>query len=287
MNRHYSCLLLVLALPLAGADKDKPAWQGPDQPVYVITQNHYAEGFTPDGETARFSDLLAIEIYNPKTRPANQDAHYEVGGRLSVFFGGEKQGQVRINKVAPLQCDSTVAIVAPEPSVRLAKDGMALATNAGGVIGHANHQRKATDQEKELAIHLAMSEFEKHGVLEKEERNVEVDQMLVTKIDQNEGELLIAYVHLKATGAFHEVFLVASLKGPKVETELARYHETKDIEDGTDSEDYRFVDQLDLDGDGIDEIVVEVTGYESEEFRILKRLNGAWGRVHVGGQGGC
>ena len=54
-----------------------------------------------------------------------------------------------------------------------------------------------------------------------------------------------------------------------------------------DSQDYRFVDQLDFDGDGTDEIVVEVTGYESEEFRILKRINGSWMRVHVGGAGGC
>src|SRR5258708_15110242 len=114
MNRSYPCLFLLLALPLYGANKEKVAWLGPDQPVYVITQNHYAEGFTPDGDTERFSDLLAIEIYNPKARPTDQDAHYQVGERLSVFFGGERQGQVKIEKVAPLQCDSAAAIVAPE-----------------------------------------------------------------------------------------------------------------------------------------------------------------------------
>ncbi|HKW34363.1 MAG TPA: hypothetical protein VJN92_15230 [Candidatus Acidoferrum sp.] len=37
---------------------------------------------------------------------------------------------------------------------------------------------------------------------------------------------------------------------------------TKQIADGMDGQGYRFVDQLDLDGDGTDEIVVEVTGYE-------------------------
>lgn len=68
---------------------------------------------------------------------------------------------------------------------------------------------------------------------------------------------------------------------------MVRYRKTEDKEDGTGREGDRFVDQLDLDGDGTDEIVVEVTGYESEEFRIYKRQNGSWQQVHVGGQGGC
>jgi hypothetical protein len=69
--------------------------------------------------------------------------------------------------------------------------------------------------------------------------------------------------------------------------EFARYHKTTDLEDGKDSEDVLLVDQLDLDGDGFDEIVVEVTGYENEEFAIYHRSNGSWAQVHLGGQGGC
>jgi hypothetical protein len=47
------------------------------------------------------------------------------------------------------------------------------------------------------------------------------------------------------------------------------------------------VDQLDLDGDGFDEIVIEVTGYENEKFAIYHRGDGSWTQVHLGGQGGC
>jgi hypothetical protein len=45
--------------------------------------------------------------------------------------------------------------------------------------------------------------------------------------------------------------------------------------------------QLDLDGDGTDEIVLEVRGYESEELQIYRRQHGIWNLVHVGGRGGC
>jgi hypothetical protein len=34
-------------------------------------------------------------------------------------------------------------------------------------------------------------------------------------------------------------------------------------------------------------IVVEMTGYENEEFGVYRRQNGFWKQVHVGGEGGC
>lgn len=287
MNRIRCCLLLLFVPVLARADKDKVGWRGPDRPVYVITQNHYAEGFTPNGDTAKFGDLLAIEIYNPNARPAEQDAPYNVGERLALFVGGKRNGEVKIEKVLPLQCDSTAAVVSAGPSVHLAKDVMALATNAAKILDHANTQRPAKDEEVELVKHLAMKEFRKHGVPEESANYIKIEQSTITTVDQNESKLLIAYAYVELNGARHESFLIGKLQDSSAATELARYHKTTDLQDGKDYEGYRFVDQLDLDGDGTDEIVVEVTGYESEEFRILKRVNGSWIRVHVGGQGGC
>src|SRR5271166_1956452 len=128
MIRRY-CLSLFLILPLfAAADKNKPAWQEPDRPVYVVTQNHYAEGFTPEGGTAKFGDLIAIEIFNPKGHAAEENPVYKVGERISLFVGGQRQGDVQIKKVMPLQCDSSAALVSTSPSFHLPKNAMALAT---------------------------------------------------------------------------------------------------------------------------------------------------------------
>jgi len=70
MNRRY-CFLLSLLIPLsASADKGKAAWQGPDKSVYIVTQNHYAEGFTPDGNTPKFDDMIAVQIFNREALPA-------------------------------------------------------------------------------------------------------------------------------------------------------------------------------------------------------------------------
>ncbi len=286
--RRFAGLFSILLVPfLTGASDGKIAWQGPDRPVYVVTQNHYAEGFTPDGDTARFTDLIAIEIYNPKPRPADQDATYNIGENLSLFLGGQQKGKVKVEKVLPLQCDSSAAVVSADASVRWEKGTMALATNAATVSAHANAQRKANENEETIAKHLAMTEFRKHGVPEALEKDIQFEQAIVTRLDQGGAKSLIAYLFIKTKVAIHEVFLIGKLGEADGIIEFARYHKTEDLADGMDSQDYRFVDQLDFDGDGTDEIVVEVTGYESEEFRILKRINGSWMRVHVGGAGGC
>jgi hypothetical protein len=287
MNRLY-CLLFMLMIPvLSSADKGKPAWRGPDQPVYVITDNHYAEGFTPEGLTARFGDLLAIEIYNPKPRREGQDAVYKIGERLGLFVGGQRTGDVRITKVMPLQCDSSAALVSAGPSIHLAKDTMALATNAQEIRSHVNTQHPADAGERKAATQLAMAEFRNHGLAEGLAKDIKVDKLVVTELDGSEGKFLVGSLFLKTNAAAYEVFLIGRMGSSAAITELARYHKTTDLEDGKDSENVRFVDQLDLDGDGTDEIIVEVTGYENEEFVIYRRQNGRWSQVHVGGQGGC
>jgi len=286
MKRRYCYVLLLLFAPvLAGANNDKAAWRGPDQAVYVVTQNHYAEGFSPEGQTAKFGQLLAIEIYNPVAGPAEQQPLYKVGEHISLFSGGEKKGAIKIERVVPLQCDSSTAVVSGETSVRFAKETMALATNASNVLSHANLQRQATDAEKALAKHLAMTEFRKHSLPDQAANDIEIDRSVVTKIAEGEGEMFVGNFSVKANGAEHELFLISKLDGSSAE--MARYHKMTDLLDGTDYEGYIFVDQLDLDGDGLDEIVVEMTAYESEEFRVVKRINGVWTRVHVGGAGGC
>jgi hypothetical protein len=287
MKRSYCLFLWVIVPVLANADGAKVAWQGADKPVYVVTENHYAEGFTPTGNTAKFGDLITIEIFNPKARPTEEGAVYKVGERLALFVGGQRTGDVTIKKVMPLQCDSSAALVSADPPLHLAKDAMALATNAGTIRPHVNSQHYADAVEEKYARQLAMNVFRKRGVPAELAKSTKADQLIVTKIDDSDSKLVIGSLYVEANRVRHEVFLIGKLDSSGATTQLARYHKTTDLEDGKDSEDLRFVDQLDLDGDGTDEIVVEVTGYENEEFGIYKRRNGIWSQVHVGGQGGC
>lgn len=286
MTRSYWLSVLLVLPILVNAGKAKETWQGPNGPVYVITHNHYAEGFTPNGETARFGDLLAIEIFNPKNHAAN-DSSYKIGEGLAMFTGGQKVGSVKIRKVVHLQCDSSAALVSEDNSSHLTKDEMAIASNAGTIHIHQNAQRKVDSGEIRVAQQFAMNEFRKHGVPEGLLSKIKVGRLVATKLDDTGSDYLVGDLSLVSKSVRHEVFLIGKLGSADGTSELSRYHKTTDLVEGTDSEAVRFVDQLDFNGVGTDEIVVEVTGYENEEFQIYSRQNGTWKRVHVGGQGGC
>ena len=125
MIRRY-CLFPLLIFPFfAAADRTTPTWKGPDRSVYVVTQNHYAEGYTPEGDTAKFGDLIAIEIFSPRGPKAEENPVYRIGEHIALFVGGQRQGEVRIKKVMPLQCDSSAALVSIDPSFHISKDTMA------------------------------------------------------------------------------------------------------------------------------------------------------------------
>ena len=284
--RRFSSALFLLFPLSVGADNGKSAWPGPDGPVYVITQNHYAEGFTPGGDTPRLTDLIAIQIFSPKSAQSIRAA-YKIGEQLAVFVGAQRRGVVSIKKVMPFQCDSSAAVVAPTASLQFGEDAMALGTNAKNVRPHDSHRRPPNDHELNQIKLLVMIEFQEHGIARKFSEAIKVDQVIVTRVDDTDDKLLIGSLSLEALGAGHRIFLIARITGSGAIAELARYHKTTDLQDGTDMEDVRVVDQLDLDGDGTDEIVLEVTGYESEAFTIYKRTNAQWIKVHVGGQGGC
>jgi hypothetical protein len=54
-----------------------------------------------------------------------------------------------------------------------------------------------------------------------------------------------------------------------------------------DVESRRLVDAADLDGDGVPELVVRNSFYESWSYTVLKRTPEGWAEVYTGGGGGC
>lgn len=285
MKRCIYLLVLLLVPFLANADKEKTAWIGPDQPVYVVTQNNYGEDF--GGTTPRFGDLIAIEIFNPRAHAGDDESAYRPGERLPVFVAGGKAGDVTVKKVAQFQCDSSAALVSPDQGFHLRKNAIALASNARSIRPHANYQRHPDLRERKYAVQLAMNEFQKHGVPEGMAGAVKIDQLVVTKIDDGNSQFLIGSLSLRTKSALHEAFLIGKIGASSATVELVQYNKSTDLTEGTDGEDYIFVGQLDLDGGGVDEVVVELRGYEDEEFDIYKRHNGSWSEVHEGGEGGC
>ena len=99
--------------------------------------------------------------------------------------------------------------------------------------------------------------------------------------------VFVGSAYLKQKTAIYELFFVMNDDGKKMEVARSSYHRATDVEDGTDSKDETFVSHLDLDGDGIDEIITTSYYYESWDYTIYGFQNGSWKAVYSGSGGGC
>lgn len=274
-------------------------FQIPPDPVFVVVAKKNL--CCVSGLQRSSQDLLLIGILDRKepsdNAPAHDDedaesyfyatAYFHRGAHFKLFHGGAALGDAVIKGTAGFQCDSRVGRADLTAGARPKHVGYAIATNGPQIKTHPDHQRPVTGAEKAEALQIVRNIYLGQGVPESALSHIEVLNLIQTEVDRSGERVLIGTFFVRSKEAEYELFAV--LAGPKgqLRTQFIRYNRVADVDDQKDSEQETFVDQLDLDGDGADEIVTEVTYYESEDFRILKRFGSHWREVHKGGSGGC
>lgn len=288
-------LLLCLTFALTALGDGQPALAPPSQPVFVVTLNEYAEGHTPEGPTAKFGDLLMLGVMAPAGAPEEAQSagtdywqrYYLPGQRYPLFHGGMPAGSVLVKEVKPFQCEGSVAVVEADSGLRFAKRTFAVATNAQ-VAPHENFRRPATAQEEQLAKRVLYDFLRTKGVDLGKDPELETEQLFATRLEAaSEAVSVVATFRLVETDSWHRVLLIVTESDGQPDVELLRYGRTQDLMDAMDDLHEVFADQLDLDGDGTDEVITLLTAYESMGFFIYKRHQGRWYVVHTGGQAGC
>ena len=76
-----------------------------------------------------------------------------------------------------------------------------------------------------------------------------------------------------------DLFLIAEPRGSNYAAALVSYKAYKLPPEGFDSA-INFVDQLDLDSDGIGEVFAIEGGFDAYGYSIYKKLNGRWRQVY-------
>jgi len=277
--------VLLIGILLLGFS-DLAEGQSANSSLYVVTRNNYSEGTS----TVRFGDLIMISIFPETVQPGSTT--YPAGEHFALFTGGERRGDVTIDMVKPLACDSSAAIVSTEPSVKISGDTMGLATNLQNAPKtHANRQRAANAAEIAAASQVAVREFQKRGVLLASVDNIQGGRFTVTQIGNGSAKIIAGdFMFIEPNGVGHSMFVIASAGDAKSPPQWSRY----DIFDasfppgpGGFKHPVKFVDQLDFDRDGRDEIVIQAEGSESLEFLAIRFENGSWRQLWKGGQSGC
>jgi hypothetical protein len=264
-----------------------PAKTGPDyshspdfpliDPIAVIDAGKFRNvtGFDSNDEKERDAAYVRFEA-----------KYYRAGFRYSLFFHGAVAGSAATRKPVGISCMSSTATVALSTPLSRGELGLAVSEWESPAL-HADRDLPATPAEKMRFRDASIQYLAGKGVAKVHASGIEVTGVRSVFLGRDLPNVLVGSAFLKQKTAMHELFLTLNDDGQKTKIALASYHLAKDVDDGTDSKTETFVSHLDLDGDGLDEIVTTSYYYESWDYAIYKFQDGAWKAVYSGSGGGC
>ena len=235
---------------------------------------------------AVFADPL-LEEKDREAASSNFEKTYFVPGKTySLLFGGSEFGSITVEKAEVVGCEGQTATAKASKSTPLGLDALAV-TTLGGIRTHENWRHVASDEQRSMFIRLASDYLKEHGAETSTPEKIKIPSLRATRLKRDGPDTLIGNVILEEKTKIHDLFLVVEVQLEKAQPIIASYHVSNDPEDRTDRQQERFLDQVDLNADGTDEIVTMSGYYESWDYAIYQEQNGEWKLAYKGGGGGC
>ena len=205
-------------------------------------------------------------------------SYYRPGQKYRLLSRGSQVGTATVKNLET--CDPIAANVYVQSSATA--DARLLATNSGALGGKSIQSHDLTEAEKTSLMKLVQPVFRRSGLDEPFYEGV-ANVVEAVDLDGDGHAELIATI---ATGAKseHTLFIIAEPLGDGFKPALLLFHPSRDIT-GDDRVRRDFVDALDLDGDGISEVIASVSDYRSPndwDYVIYKKQGGRWRIIYRG-----
>jgi hypothetical protein len=222
------------------------------------------------------------------------DEYFKPGRQYRVLSGGGEAGTLTVKQYQEPGCVGINAEVSVNTSARLGGNVQALATNSQMLGKRAVSRRAPTDIERVFALMQAQAAFANNRVGPALVKKMEVVNLTATDLDgDGDFELIGSFRVVRKTGEAEDSYNLFMISTPVADytqqstqtgrPALAWFHHGGEA----DYAERRFVDQLDIDGDGVSEVIAGGGYYESNDYIIYKKQGGAWRPVYQGGGGGC
>jgi hypothetical protein len=279
---------LSLLLPAHAAPRQKPARSTAAQGgavVFAVSKNESNVTLEP-AFTYRGGVFVKPPADGPGAAPFARE-YFRPGRKYRALSGGGDGGTVTVRKYLEPGCVGLVAEATAETQARLGGRVQALATDSETLGRGASSRRAPTEAERARAVELARAAYAKNGAPAALASGLQVVNLTATDLDRDGrfelvGSFLVEKKSETSPDAY-TLFLIIEPEGDTFKTAWEWFHH------GSEGEyaDRHFVDQVDLDGDGVGEVVAEGTYYESNDYVVYQRRQGRWRAVYQGGGGGC
>jgi hypothetical protein len=206
--------------------------------------------------------------------------YFSAGKKYRVTFGGGEVGTATI-KGFDMGCNNIHATAVVEDGNRIPAQLSALATTSDSLGKKPVSRRAPTSTERETVMRLVTQIYRSRATTPTLLRTLKTTNLTATDLDgDGKFELIGSFVIETKTKARKDLLLIAEPAGAGFKPALVHFQSYKLPPEGFDSA-VDFVDQLDLDGDGIAEVFVQQSGFDAYGYAIYKKLRGRWRQVYT------
>lgn len=279
-------LIVVLLVPLLFVLAEVPKRAVPqNQAVLVFVVSH------ADAENDEGTMDAVVMVKNGKLQQPYGDydeasqarfakGYFSPGKKYRLAFGGGEVGSVTVEGSSQ-GCNNIHAKVRMEDNGRIARPLSGLATDSTSLGTRPSSRRAPTAEEREAVMTLVKQIYRSRGTTPALLRQLKTTNLTATDLNgDGKLEMVGSFVLETKTKARRDLFLIAEPQGANFKGALVNFQAYQLPPEGFDSA-VDFVDQLDLDGDGIAEVFVLQHGFDAYGYTIYKKSRGRWNRVYT------
>jgi hypothetical protein len=205
--------------------------------------------------------------------------YFAPGRTYRLIFGGGDAGSVTVKKWSE-GCNSVHAEVGLSSSAHLGGKVRALATNSETLGKHASARRAPTVAEREAVMTLVKSIYRQKGTPVSLIAALKVTNLTATDLDGDGKYEMIGSFTSAAKNKFErDLFLIAHPQGTAMRADFVKFQAYQPPPE-TFLSSIDFVDQLDLDGNGVGEIFAVQGAFDGYAYLIFKKVAGRWREVY-------
>ncbi len=267
------CLLVALLASMTAAQTRK-------QTVILAVSSESGEGSVDALAVVAGKQLRSPYSDEQKDRQKTfAEEYFKKGTVYRVIFGGGDAGSATVNGWTE-GCNNVHAQASISTSARLGGKVMALATNSDTLGKRAISRRPPTDAERTAALALMKSIYQQRRTPASLMSAIKVTNLTATDLNGDGKYEIVGSFTLTAKNKFQrDLFLIATPQGKGLRAEFMKFQAYQPPPEGFLSS-IDFIDQLDVDGDGVGEVFAQGGAFDGYVLLVFKKTGTRWRQVH-------
>ncbi len=283
--------LLLVLLSFAVVLLASTTWKG-QSPVYK--QNKATVVFAlsaSDNESEMSMDAVVVirggRFQTPFSDSSESDqerfakTYFAEGKNYRLIFGGGEVGMITLTHWSR-GCNSVHANVQVTTNVRLNETVRALATNSNAIGKKTSSRRSPTADERARVLALVKGIYLQNGTPANLIPSIKVTNLTATDLNDDGKYEIVGSFTMAAKNKFErDLFLITTANPNGFSAEFIKFQAYQPPSEGFLSS-IDFLDQVDLDSDGVAEVFATHGGFDAYGYLIFKKVGGHWRQVYEG-----